>query len=39
MQGEADAVLASIIGEERLSRAAWDEGISLDPEEYEALKN
>jgi len=39
MQGEADAVLASIIGEERVSRAALDEGISLDPEEYDTLKD
>lgn len=39
MRPEADAVLASIIGEETVSRAALDEGISLDPEEYDALKD
>ncbi|HOE08985.1 MAG TPA: hypothetical protein PLU33_12395 [Treponemataceae bacterium] len=39
MRPEADAVLASIIGEEIVSRAALDEGISLDPEQYDALKD
>ncbi len=39
MRPEADAVLASIIGEETVSRAALDEGISLDPDEYDVLKD
>lgn len=39
MRPEAYAVLASIIGEETVSRAALDEGISLDPEEYDVLKD